>query len=66
MECHYMVKPFRDGDFSSQRMGGHGRYEAAQHIRVLALAGNLDITAEVIDDEGEVVCSYQNGVWRDG
>lgn len=65
MECHYMFRPFRGSEFSSQRLPVPGHYEAALHVKVLALAGNLDITAQLIDDEGAVVCSYEKGVWRD-
>lgn len=65
MECHYMFRPFRGDEFSSQRLDVRGRDEAARHVKVLALAGNLDITAELIDGDGEVVSSYEKGVWRD-
>jgi hypothetical protein len=65
MVAHFMYRDFAGGAFSSNRLSITYRSEAAQRIKVLALAGNVDITAEIVDADGEVICSYEKGVWRD-
>jgi hypothetical protein len=66
MVAHFMYRAFRDSaTFSSERVTVPGRTEAARHAKVLALAGNIEITVELVDDDGEVVSYCEKGVWRD-
>jgi hypothetical protein len=65
MVAHFMYRPFRGSPFASDRMSVSGRDTAARHVKVLALAGNVEITAELVDDDGEVVSYFEKGAWTD-
>jgi hypothetical protein len=64
MIMHVMYRAFRDAELSSERILVSGRDDAAHRVKILAMAGNRDISAEVIDQTGEVAHAYERGVWR--
>lgn len=66
MVAYFVYRPFRDSSsLSSDRITVSGRDAAARRAKVLALAGNIEIAIELVNDDGEVVSYYEKGVWKD-
>lgn len=52
-----------DGDIPRQKVAN--LREARAHVRTLQLALWRGLTAEVVDEEGEVIAYYERGRWTE-